>query len=196
MQEANPFRPWPPRQGLSMQVESNGISFNCRIEGRDGAPWVVLSHGLATDLTMWDELTAALSPRYRVVRYDARGHGGTPAVPGDYSLDMLVADVVGLMDALQIERAHFCGLSMGGMIGQGLTLDYPQRVISASICELPPHHDTRIYQHLVQPRCRGAQRRHRGDRGVDRGALVERRPLEAQSGGDRAHAAHDPRHLG
>lgn len=118
-----------------MKIDSNGISFNCRIDGREGAPWMVLSHGLATDLTMWDELTEALAPRYRVLRYEARGHGGTQAVPGDYTLDMLVADVVGLMDALGIERTHICGLSMGGMVAQGLTLDHPQRVLSASVCD-------------------------------------------------------------
>ena len=118
-----------------MQIKSNGVTFNCRVEGREGAPWVVLSHGLATDLTMWDELVAALSSRYRVLRYDARGHGGSEAVPGDYSLDMLVGDVVGLMDGLNIDKAHFCGLSMGGMVAQGLVLDYPHRIRSSSVCD-------------------------------------------------------------
>lgn len=61
----------------SITVESNGLSFQCRIDGR--GPWVMLSHGLATDLTMWDELTDALKDRYRVLRYDARGHGGSVA---------------------------------------------------------------------------------------------------------------------
>jgi 3-oxoadipate enol-lactonase len=118
-----------------MQVTVNGVNFNCRVDGAEGKPWVVLSHGLATDLTMWDELTAALAPRYRALRYDARGHGGTEPVPGDYSLDMLVADVVGLMDALKIDKAHFCGLSMGGMVAQGLVLDHASRIISASVCD-------------------------------------------------------------
>jgi 3-oxoadipate enol-lactonase len=118
-----------------MQIKSNGVTFNCRIEGPDGAPWVVLSHGLATDLSMWDETAAALASRYRVLRYDARGHGGTEAVPGDYSLDMLVADVAGLMDELKIETAHVCGLSMGGMVAQGLVLDHPRRIKSASVCD-------------------------------------------------------------
>jgi 3-oxoadipate enol-lactonase len=118
-----------------MQIKSNGVNFNCRIEGQEGAPWIVLSHGLATDLTMWDELTAALTPRYRVLRYDARGHGGSEAVPGDYSLPMLVGDVVGLMDALNIDKAHVCGLSMGGMVAQGLVLDYPRRIKSAAVCD-------------------------------------------------------------
>jgi 3-oxoadipate enol-lactonase len=120
---------------LSMQVKANGVSFNYRVDGTEGKPWVVLSHGLATDLTMWDETAAALAPRYRVLRYDARGHGGTEPVPGDYSLDVLVADVIGLMDALKIDKAHFCGLSMGGMVAQGLVLDHAPRIISASVCD-------------------------------------------------------------
>jgi len=120
-----------------MQIKSKGVNFNCRVEGPDGAPCVVLSHSLATDLTMWDELAAALAARYRVLRYDMRGHGGTEAVPGAYTLDMLVGDAVGLMDALKIDRAHFCGLSIGGMIGQGLALDHANRIKSASICDAP-----------------------------------------------------------
>ena len=82
-----------------MQIASNGSTFNCRIDGGSG-PWVMLAHGLATDLAMWDELTEALKDRYRVLRYDARGHGGSPATEGDYSLDMLVADAVGILDML------------------------------------------------------------------------------------------------
>jgi len=118
-----------------MQVKANGVNFNCRVDGAEGKPWVVLSHGLATDLTMWDELTAVLTPHYRVMRYDARGHGGTDPVPGDYSLEMLVADVIGLMDALKIDKAHVCGLSMGGMVAQGLVLDHAPRIVSASVCD-------------------------------------------------------------
>ena len=65
-----------------MQIEANGSAFNCRIDGEHG-PWVMLSHGLATDMSMWDELTTALKDRYRVLRYDARGHGASSAPPGD-----------------------------------------------------------------------------------------------------------------
>lgn len=117
-----------------MQIESNGSAFNARIDGARG-PWVMLSHGLATDLTMWDELTDALKDRYRVLRYDARGHGGSAATPGDYSLDMLVADAAGILDALEIDAAHFCGLSMGGMVAQGLMIDHPARIKSAVIAD-------------------------------------------------------------
>jgi len=117
-----------------MQVESNGSLFNCRIDG-DSGPWVMLSHGLATDIGMWDELTDALKHRYRVLRYDARGHGGSAATAGDYTLGQLVADSVGILDALNITEAHFAGLSMGGMIALGLLLDHPARIKSAVIAD-------------------------------------------------------------
>ena len=116
-----------------MQIASNGTTFHCRIDG-DG-PWVVFAHGLATDLTMWDELTAALKDRYRVLRYDARGHGGSAATGGDYTLDMLVADAIGILDALGIAHCHFGGLSMGGMVTLGMLLDHPGRLISAVIAD-------------------------------------------------------------
>jgi 3-oxoadipate enol-lactonase len=118
-----------------MQVASNGSTFHCRIDGPSDGPWVVLAHGLATDLSMWNELTEALKDRYRVLRYDARGHGGSAATAGDYTLDLLVADAVGLLDALGIAQCHFGGLSMGGMMTLGMLLDHPERVKSAVIAD-------------------------------------------------------------
>jgi 3-oxoadipate enol-lactonase len=118
----------------AMQIKSNGSTFNCRVDGARG-PWVLLSHGLATDLSMWDELADALKDRYRVLRYDARGHGGSAATAGDYTLDQLVADTAGIIDAVEVPQAHFCGLSMGGMVGLGLMLDHPARIRSAVIAD-------------------------------------------------------------
>ena len=112
----------------------NGISMHVRASGRPRAPVVILHHPLATNLTIWDELTTALEGRYRVIRMDARGHGQTEAPPGAYTFDTLTADVVGLMDHLEIEKAHFLGLSMGGMIGQYLGLQYPDRFYSLCLC--------------------------------------------------------------
>ena len=122
-----------------MQVESNGAVFHCRIDGQ--GPWMLLSHGLATDLSMWDELTNALKDRYRVLRYDARGHGDTPATPGDYTLDQLVADAAGILRALDVRQAHFAGLSMGGMVSLGLMIDHPGLLKSAVIAD--SRHTTR-----------------------------------------------------
>jgi 3-oxoadipate enol-lactonase len=117
-----------------MQIKSNGSIFNCRVDGERG-PWVLLSHGLATDLGMWDELADGLKERYRVLRYDARGHGGSAATEGDYTLDQLVADAAGILDALDVPQAHFAGLSMGGMVGLGLMLDHAARIKSAVIAD-------------------------------------------------------------
>jgi len=113
-----------------MQASINGIRMNYQVDGPDSAPTVVLHHPLATNLTIWDELTAALTPRYRVVRFDARGHGQSEASKAPYDFRTLNADVIGLMDHLKIDRAHFLGLSMGGMVGQYLGLEQPQRFAS------------------------------------------------------------------
>ena len=125
-------------------IDVNGISIRYAVEG--SGPWVTLAHSLSCDLTMWDELAVALAPTFRVLRHDARGHGGTSlpssAPDGAYSFEQLTADTTGLLDALGIERTHFVGLSMGGMIGQYFALAAPQRlnklVIANSTSRIPP----------------------------------------------------------
>lgn len=117
------------------KLKANGITFNTLTEGPEGAPWIVLSNSLATNLTMWDEFAAAMRDRYRVFRYDQRGHGGTDAPPPPYPPAQLVDDVVALMDAAGIDRAHFVGLSMGGSTGLGLTHRFPERIISLTMCD-------------------------------------------------------------
>jgi 3-oxoadipate enol-lactonase len=117
-----------------MQATVNGFRMNFEVEGLESAPTVVLHHPLATDLTIWDELTAALVPRYRVVRFDARGQGQSEATPAPYDFAMLSADTIGLMDHLGLARAHFLGLSMGGMVGQFLGVEHPQRFQSLILC--------------------------------------------------------------
>ncbi|MCM2309258.1 MAG: 3-oxoadipate enol-lactonase [Sulfuritalea sp.] len=122
------------------KVDVNGITVRYRIEG--SGPWVTLSHSLTTDLSLWDELAAALAPSFTVLRYDTRGHGQTSAPEGAYGFDQLAADVTGLLDVLDVESTHFLGLSMGGMIGQHLALAAPQRVdklvIASSTSRVPP----------------------------------------------------------
>ena len=97
-----------------MKVKANGISINYQVDGPDGAPWLVLSNSLATNLTMWDDQARGLGRALRVLRYDQRGHGLTEAPAGRYPFDLLIADALALMDALAIRKAHFAGLSMGG----------------------------------------------------------------------------------
>jgi 3-oxoadipate enol-lactonase len=110
-----------------MRARINGIQMNFEVSGKEGAPPVVLHHPLATELSIWDELTAALEPGYRVIRLDARGHGKTDAPAGPYTMDELADDVVGLMDHLGVDKARFLGLSMGGFVGQVLGWRHPTR---------------------------------------------------------------------
>src|SRR5687767_12308793 len=99
-----------------MKIDVNGITVNYAVEGE--GPCITLSHSLACDLSMWDGQAALLSEKFRVLRYDTRGHGQTSAPPGEYTLDQLADDAKALLDALGIRRTHWIGLSMGGMIGQ------------------------------------------------------------------------------
>jgi 3-oxoadipate enol-lactonase len=117
-----------------MQVKANGITVNYQIDGAQGE-WLVLSNSLATNLAMWDTQAREFSGSFRVLRYDQRGHGKTEAPPGRYSFDTLIADAVALMDALGIERANFCGLSMGGATALGLAQRHPDRVARAIVCD-------------------------------------------------------------
>lgn len=110
-----------------MKAKVNGININFELSGSNDGPTVVLHHPLATNLTSWDELTEALEPRYRVLRLDARGHGKSDAPKGAYTFEMLAKDVVDLMTNCGIDKAHFVGLSMGGMVGQYLGLLHPDR---------------------------------------------------------------------
>jgi 3-oxoadipate enol-lactonase len=117
-----------------MKAKVNGVELNYRIEGREGAPWLTFSNSLATNMAMWDDQVAALKDDFRILRYDKRGHGESGALPGNYPIETLVADLIALWDALGIRRSHFVGLSIGGMTGFGLGLDHPDRVLSLSLC--------------------------------------------------------------
>jgi 3-oxoadipate enol-lactonase len=120
-----------------MRVKANSLNFSTTIDGPEGAPWIVFSNSLCTTGAMWDEQAAALKSKYRVLRYDQRGHGGTDAPAGRYAFDTLVADAVALFDALGVRRAHFAGLSMGGATALGLAEQHPDRVESIVICDSP-----------------------------------------------------------
>lgn len=101
-------------------IEANGTRFNYQWDGAAAAPVVMLSNSLGTNLSMWDRQIPALAQAFRVLRYDMRGHGLSNITPGPYTIEGLAGDVVGLLDALKIESAHFCGLSIGGALGQWL----------------------------------------------------------------------------
>ncbi len=106
-----------------METTVNGLKINYEIAGV--GPWLTLSHSLACDLHMWDEQMEALTKSYKVLRYDTRGHGKSAAPAGAYTLEQLAGDAHGLLNALGIQRTHWAGLSMGGMIGQTFALKYP-----------------------------------------------------------------------
>ncbi|HEY1237859.1 MAG TPA: 3-oxoadipate enol-lactonase [Solirubrobacterales bacterium] len=104
------------------------------LEGPEGAPVIVFSNSLGTTGAMWDAQAATLSDRFRVLRYDARGHGQTPAPPGPYSMDDLAGDVLALLDRLGLERVTFCGLSIGGMTAMWLGVHAQERIDRLVIC--------------------------------------------------------------
>ncbi|HEX4042794.1 MAG TPA: alpha/beta fold hydrolase [Xanthobacteraceae bacterium] len=120
-----------------MKIKANGITINCQIDGPDSAPCLVFSNSLATTLAMWDEQAAALKDSYRVLRYDQRGHGSTDAPAGRYAYDTLLADAIGLLEALSIKTAHFAGLSMGGATALGLAERHPGRFDRIIVCDSP-----------------------------------------------------------
>ncbi|MEV6560410.1 3-oxoadipate enol-lactonase [Nocardia sp. NPDC051756] len=100
----------------------------------DGPP-IVLSGSLGSDMRMWEpQVTALAEAGYRVVRYDHRGHGGSPVPSGPYSLADLGSDVLALLDRLQIRRAHFVGLSLGGMVGMWVGGHVPDRLRTLTLC--------------------------------------------------------------
>jgi len=116
-----------------MKIRANGIDIHYTVEG-DG-PWLTMSHSLACNLHMWDEEAKRLSKRYKVLRYDTRGHGASGAPAGAYTLELLADDLHGLLQALGIKTTHFVGLSMGGMIGQTYALKYPAMFKSLALCD-------------------------------------------------------------
>ena len=109
-------------------AEVIGGRIHYRIDGDPDAPVLVLSHSVGTDLFMWDRLVAALGRAFQVLRYDSRGHGRSLVTAGPYTIELHARDVVSLLDRLKIARVHFCGLSLGGMVGMWLGAHEPARV--------------------------------------------------------------------
>jgi 3-oxoadipate enol-lactonase len=109
-------------------AQLNDVKLRYAVAGDPGKPALVLSNSLGTSLEMWDPQAARLSEHFYVVLYDTRGHGQSEVTPGPYSIAQLGGDVVGLLDTLGLERAHFCGVSMGGITGMWLALNHPARI--------------------------------------------------------------------
>jgi len=131
-------------------ADVSGGKIHYRLDGNTAAPVLVLSHSVGTDLAMWQRQVVALSRHFRVLRYDSRGHGRSLVTAGPYAIELLARDVLELLDRLAISRVHFCGLSLGGMVGMWLAAHEPARVdkllLSNTAAHLPPREawDARI----------------------------------------------------
>jgi 3-oxoadipate enol-lactonase len=118
------------------------VDLNCASTGRDDAPVLLLGGSLGTTLDMWDPQVPELSRTHRVIRFEHRGHGGSPVPNGPYTIDGLGADVVTMLDRLGLSRVSYCGLSIGGMVGQWLAIHAPERIdrliLLCTAAHLPP----------------------------------------------------------
>ena len=109
-------------------IQSDGCQLNVQVEGPERAPVLMLCNSLGTDLHMWDDQVKAITERYRLVRYDRRGHGKSGAPKGPYNMEMLGRDALAVMDGVGVQKVNWCGLSMGGMVGMWLGANVPQRI--------------------------------------------------------------------
>lgn len=123
-------------------ISVNNTRLFYRLEGRNDRPVLVLSHSLGCDHSMWAPQMPDLLDHFQILRYDTRGHGASDVPPGDYTMDQFGRDALGLLDALKIPQAAFCGLSMGGAIGQWLAMNAPQRLTALVLSNTSPKFGT------------------------------------------------------
>jgi 3-oxoadipate enol-lactonase len=114
-------------------IDVNGAVLHYHLQGLESGPAIVFSNGLGTTTAMWQPQLQPLEPRFRILRFDTRGHGHSSVPEGPYNVEMLSKDVLGLASALRIEKFHFCGLSMGGQLGQWLLHNAPERLKSVTV---------------------------------------------------------------
>ena len=133
------------------KVKAAGIEFAYRWDGNPDGPVVMMAHAMGTSHRIWDWQVPALEDRYRLLRYDWRGHGDTGAPPGPYTLSQFVSDAVAVMDALDLRTVHWVGISTGGMIGQGLGIHHPERIASLTLCNTTSQ-STAWYREWVKER--------------------------------------------
>jgi 3-oxoadipate enol-lactonase len=124
-------------------IDAGGCPLNVEVEGREGAPVLMLSNSLGTDLHMWDDQAPEFAKHFRLVRYDRRGHGKSGASKGPYSFDLFGHDILAIMDALKIKKVNWCGLSMGGMDGQWLGANAPDRIEKLVLANTHYHYPDR-----------------------------------------------------
>lgn len=122
-------------------IDADGCQLNVQVDGPDDGPTLMLSNSLGTTLQMWEPQMPAFTKLFRVIRYDRRGHGKSDVPPGPYSMERFGRDVLAMLDGLKIDKTHWCGLSMGGMVGQWLGAHAPERldriVLANTTCYYP-----------------------------------------------------------
>ncbi|WP_129647758.1 3-oxoadipate enol-lactonase [Peristeroidobacter agariperforans] len=139
------------------QITSQDVQLRVEHTPRPGAPALLLLNALSTSLEMWDDQFEALSERFELIRFDARGHGkSTIGTHQEATIDLLAADALNVLEACGVARAHLCGLSLGGMIAMHIAAKWPDRVLKAALCNTTPHMppretwDARIQTALTQ----------------------------------------------
>ncbi len=123
------------------KIRVGDIDMAYRWDGHSHGPIVMMAHAMGTSHRIWDPQVEALADKYRLLRYDWRGHGDTDAPDGPYTLVQFEADAIGLLDALNIPAVHWIGISTGGMIGQGLGINYQSRIKSLTLCNTTSQSD-------------------------------------------------------
>ena len=118
-----------------MRVQVGDMKINYELSGNENGPVVMLSHSLGSSSIMWEPQLAVLESRFRLLRFDTRGQGKSHAPQGAYTLEQLAGDAIALLDHLEIDKVHFVGLSMGGMIAQCLALNHADRLLSMALCD-------------------------------------------------------------
>ena len=117
-----------------MSDSAGPVRLSASLTGTAGAPVLVLGNSVGTTSELWQAQLAALGARFRLLRYEHRGHGGSPAPPGPYSIAGLGTDVLRLLDRYEIETASYCGVSLGGMVGMWLAANAPSRIGALALC--------------------------------------------------------------
>jgi 3-oxoadipate enol-lactonase len=120
-----------PRRG---RLAGGPVALSASMAGPAGAPVLVLGNSLGTTRELWEPQLGALSSRFRVLRYEHRGHGGSPAPPGPYTIAGLGGDVLALLDEYEVQTAHYAGVSLGGMVGMWLAASAPERIGALALC--------------------------------------------------------------
>ncbi len=166
-------------------IDADGCPIHVEVEGPERAPVLMLSNSLGTTLHMWNGQVAPFTQHFRLVRYDRRGHGKSGVPKGPYTMDRLGRDVLAVLDGLGIKKINWCGLSMGGMVGQWLGANAPDRIERLVLTNTSSLF--RRQECVERPPQAGARERRRGLRRGEHGTLVHQGISRARAAGGRAH---------